>query len=76
VVGTKDGELVGSKVGAELGEKDGAELMLGAELGAGLLLGTVLGMSVGHAESPCLLLQTLMCVTAAGPCMKTLTVLI
>jgi hypothetical protein len=35
-------------LGAELGDKDGDVLMLGMVLGAGLLLGTVLGISVGQ----------------------------
>ncbi len=47
-------------------------LTLGAALGAGLLLGTVLGMSVGHESaepSP----QMLMWVTAIGPGRNTST---
>jgi hypothetical protein len=44
----KDGTDEGITLGSELGLIDGALLTLGDVLGVGLLLGTVLGMSVGH----------------------------
>ena len=52
------------------GTTDSDMLVLDAMLGAGLLLGTVLGRSVGHDSLVGVvakLLQMLMWVTAAGP---------
>ena len=65
---------MGPIVGGLLGPPDGDKLALGIALGAGLLLGTVLGMSVGQGKfSPfgdgvldaCL--QMPRCVIAVGP---------
>lgn len=68
--------LLGIADGEAVGATDGDILVLGALLGAGLLLGTVLGRSVGHdslvgvvAKS----LQILMWVTAEGPCNLTIS---
>ena len=47
-LGMEDGRALGIADGAEVGATDGDMLVLGALLGAGLLLGTVIGRSVGH----------------------------
>jgi hypothetical protein len=74
------GISVGESLEVALGVADGDKLMLGAPLGAGLLLGGALGDSVGHVCTtefgdgvfdPSL--QIPMCAIALGPYISTLT---
>jgi hypothetical protein len=71
---------LGTTEGAVLGTPDGDNLELGKVLGEGLLLGTALGMSVGHVgDSPLgdgvlvTCLQIPRCVMAVGPNKNTST---
>ncbi len=79
--GNSDGPKLGKEDGPTLGEVDGDELTLGAALGAGLLLGTVLGMSVGHRARPLgdvvrdLSSHKATWVIAVGPCSMNLSCL-